>query len=68
MKIAILLYNLKLMQGMICHTRYKVNSKRLYGTRVFIILIIALQDFVVLYRKYHKIDKPTIEEDESTED
>ena len=57
------------MQGMVCHMRYKKNAKRLYGTRMFVILIIALQDFVVLYRKYHKIDQPTdLEGDEELEE
>ena len=57
LKIAILLVNFKFMQGMVCHQKFKKNAKRLYGTRMFIILVIALQDFVVIYRKYHMIDQ-----------
>ena len=70
LKIAILLINFKFMQGMVCHQKFKKNAKRIYGTRMFIILVIALQDFVVIYRKYHMIDqtKPGSEEANSDQD
>ena len=56
---------------MVCKGRFKKNSTRLYGVRAGVLFLCLLQDFVVLYRRYHAEHLPqsaSQDEEQSAED
>ena len=53
-KIIILCVGLKFNQNMVCMKKFRKNTRPLYLVRGLTFILCLIQDFVILYRKYHK--------------